>query len=75
MKTTKEVAAELNIRPAALRQHIAAGNIVAPKQRAGLLFLWTAEEIESARQVLSQSGRRRPRYVVQALQQGVNNDH
>lgn len=73
MKTTKEVAAELNIKPASLRQHIASGNIAAPKRRAGLVFLWTAEEIKLARQVLSEPGRRHPRYVVQALSKGVGN--
>ena len=74
MKVTKEVAAELDIKPAALRQHIAAGNIATPKRRAGLVFLWTTKEIEAARKALSEPGRRRPRYVVQALQQGANND-
>jgi len=72
MKTTKQVAQELNIKPAALRQHIAAGNIVTPKLRAGLVFLWTAKEIESARQALSEPGRRRPRYVAQSLQLGTD---
>ncbi len=71
MKTTKEVAQELNIKPAALRQHIASGNIAIPKRRAGSVFLWTAKEIELACQRLSEPGRRRPRYVAQALQQGT----
>ncbi|MCP4256639.1 MAG: hypothetical protein GY774_03820 [Planctomycetes bacterium] len=74
MKTTKEVAQELNIKPAALRQHIASGNIAKPKRRAGMLFLWTLKEIKVARQVLSQPGRRQSRYVVQALSKGVHNE-
>ena len=73
MKTTKEVAQQLNIKPAALRQHIAGGNIAKPKRRVGLMFLWTAKEIELARQVLSEPGRRQPRYVVQALSKGAGN--
>jgi hypothetical protein len=74
MKTTKEVAYELNIKPAALRQHIAAGNILTPKRRAGLMYLWTSKEIEIARQVLSEPGRRQPRYVSRALYTGVGNE-
>jgi len=67
MKTTREVAIELGISPAALRQHMAQGNIAAPKRRAGLLFLWEIAEVEAAHEALSQPGRRRPRYVAEAL--------
>ena len=74
MKTTREVAQELNIKPAALRQHIAAGNIAKPKRRAGLVFLWTPKEITAACHVLSQPGRRQPRYVAQALSKGVGSE-
>jgi len=71
MRTTREVARELNISPAALRQHIAAGNMPQPKRRAGMLYLWSADEIETARLALSQPGRRQPRYVVDALPAAV----
>jgi len=67
MKTTKEVAEKLGISPAALRAHIAAGNVARPERRAGMMFLWTAAEIEAARRSLSVPGRRRPRYVAEAL--------
>ncbi len=74
MKTTKEVAYQLNIRPAALRQHIAAGNIATPQRRAGMMFLWSSKEIELASQVLSEPGRRQFRYVVKALDKGSSNE-
>ena len=73
MKTTREVGEELNMGPAALRQHIHSGNIAAPKHRAGMVYLWTSSEIELARQQLNMPGRRRPRYVAGALQQGDDN--
>lgn len=70
MKTTKEVAKQLGFSPAALRAHMAAGNVAPPKRRAGLMFLWTPAEIEAARQALNQVGRRRPRYMAKALAEG-----
>ncbi len=69
MKCTREVAQELDISAAALRHHISAGHITAPKCRVGMLFLWSPEEIEAARGVLSQPGRRRPIYVAAALRE------
>lgn len=74
MKTTREVAEELELSPAALRQHIAAGHIARPKRRAGLLFLWTPDEVAAAQAALSKPGRRRPRYVVDALAEGASDD-
>jgi predicted transcriptional regulator len=70
MKTTRETAAELAITPAALRQHLAAGNVKPPRRRAGMMFLWTAGEIEAARLALESPGRRRPRYMARALAEG-----
>lgn len=70
MKTTRQVAMELGLAPAALRHHIAAGNVAPPATRAGLLFLWTATEIEAARVALNQPGRRRARYVVRSMSEG-----
>ncbi len=70
MRTTKEVAQELGISAAALRAHVAAGNVVAPRRRVGIMFLWTAAEVEAARQALAVPGRRRPRYLVDALAKG-----
>lgn len=70
MKTTREVAEALGLTPAALRQHIAAGNVARPKRRAGMMFLWTEEEVEAAARSLSVPGRRRPRYVAEALGEG-----
>jgi hypothetical protein len=67
MKTTREVAAEIGIAPAALRAHLAAGNVQPPQRRAGLMFLWTAAEIDSARRALGEPGRRRPHYMAKAL--------
>ena len=67
MKTTKEAARQLGVAAAALRAHIAAGNVTPPKRRAGLMFLWTRAEIEAARLALSVPGRRRPHYMAKAL--------
>ena len=67
MKTTREVAIELRISPTALRQHIAAGNVATPRKGAGMMFLWALAEIEAAKTALAQPGRRRPRYVADAL--------
>ena len=67
MKTTREVAEQLGISPAALRAHLASGNVARPERRAGLMFLWTRDEIEAAARSLSVPGRRRPRYVAEAL--------
>lgn len=72
MKCTRDVAQELNISAAALRHHISAGHIATPKRRVGILFLWNLEEIEAARKVLSEPGRRRPRYVAMALREKGN---
>jgi len=74
MRTTREVARELGVTPGALRQHIAAGNVARPKRRAGMMFLWTPAEIEAARRSLCVPGRRRPRYVAEALDQGVTDE-
>ena len=59
MKSTREVAKELNISPAGLRAHIAAGHVQAPARRIGLSFLWAEREVEAARQALAVPGRRR----------------
>ena len=67
MKSTREVAAELNISAAALRQHISKGHVATPARRAGMMFLWADEEIDAARVALAVPGRRRPRYVAAAL--------
>ena len=71
MKTTKEAAKQLGVLAAALRAHIAAGNVVPPRRRAGMMFLWTRAEIEAARLALSVPGRRRPRYMAKALAEGA----
>ena len=70
METTKEAARQLGLSAAALRAHIAAGNVTPPKRRAGLMFLWTPEEIAAARAALSEPGRRRPHYMAKALTEG-----
>jgi DNA-binding transcriptional MerR regulator len=72
METTKEVASLLGISPAALRAHLSAGNVPQPQRRAGLMFLWTREEIEAARLALGVPGRRRPRYMAEALGEAHN---
>lgn len=61
MKTTRQVALELKIGPAALRAHIGAGHVRPPTRRVGPAYLWTAREIEAARQALAVPGRRRTR--------------
>ena len=71
METTKEVAKRLGISAAALRAHIATGNVLPPRRRAGLMFLWTRVEIEAARLALSVPGRRRPHYMAKALAEGL----
>ena len=71
METTKEVAEQLGISAAALRAHIATGNVLPPKRRAGLMFLWTRAEIEAARLALNVPGRRRPHYMAKALAEEV----
>jgi hypothetical protein len=73
MRTTREVAGELGISAAALRAHMATGNVLPPKRRAGLMFLWTRAEIEAARLALDVPGRRRPHYMTKALAEGAAN--
>jgi hypothetical protein len=63
MKTTREVAAELGMEPAALRFHLSAGHVRPPGRRVGLAFVWSDEEVEAAKKTLANPDRRRPRYT------------
>ena len=66
MKSTREVSNELKISPAALRAHIASGNIQEPARRIGLSFVWIEPEIEAARKALALPGRRRSHWFRKA---------
>lgn len=70
MLSTRDVAARLELTPAALRQHIYNGNVAAPDRRIGGAMVWSEAEAEAAARALRAPGRRRPRYTVQALAEG-----
>ena len=71
MKSTRDTAKELDIRPAALRAHISEGHVKAPVRRIGLSYVWSDSEIEAARKELEKPGRRRPHWFRDACLKGA----
>ena len=59
--TTEQVAAQLDIKPPALRAHIHAGHIPRPAKLLGQSYLWTWTEVQAARRELDTPGRRKHR--------------